>query len=183
MSDFDTRPRGTIIYGGFRDTVGAERALRVLKNAGYMRADVSASPQEFPASAIVVTVDAAATGAARAAEILEEYGAELRYAAQTQGGATPVAEARLGEHAFESLPPGSHVVSPQPTNATVPDAPAGGPLVRISGAQQRERKPRLRKNGKPKAVVPQDVVIRTRGIDVMPLGESFSTAEPLAEET
>ncbi len=82
MSDFDTRPQGTVMYGAFHAFAPAERALRVLKNAGYARASFESGDAEERASdePAVVVVDAAAAGATRAAEILEEFGAQIRFA-------------------------------------------------------------------------------------------------------
>jgi len=159
MSDFDTRPKGTVIHGTFSDFAAAERALRVLKNAGYVRAAVGSPAEEATNGQAVVTVDAAATGALRAAEILEEYGAELRYASQTEASRAALTEPVLPRRsaAAEQL--------------------------------QTERKPRIRKNVRLRAqgleapLAPQDAIIRTRGSDVMPLGDSFASTEPFTEET
>ena len=90
MSDFDTRPKGTVMYGAFNAFAPAERALRVLKNAGYARAALEGDAQERASGEpAVVVVDAAATGAARAAEILEEHGAQIRFA--SNGAVAPPA--------------------------------------------------------------------------------------------
>ena len=83
MSDFEPRPKGTVMYGAFDAFSPAERALRVLKNAGYARAAFEADDARERANdePAVLVVDAAAAGARRAAEILEEFGARIRFAA------------------------------------------------------------------------------------------------------
>ena len=158
MSDFDTRPKGTVMYGAFDAFAQAERALRVLKNAGYARASFELGENEEGSSAEppVVVVDAAAAGATRAAEILEEHGAQIRFVSAP----APVASAH---------------VEPEPERELEPEA------VRITVSEPTlvvapvERKPRVRRRAPsaaqraagPPSIAPndKDVVIVTRTID------------------
>ncbi len=132
------------MHGAFRHFAHAECALRVLKNAGYVRSQIEPGSDASGTAPAVLTVDAAATGAARAAEILLDFGAEVRYA--------PAAAAPL---------PGVAEPSPQP------------------------EKPRNRREARAQAgkrvAAPEEVIIKTRGSDVMPLGEPFAWREVPAE--
>ena len=166
MSDFDTRPTGTVMYGAFDTFAPAERALRVLKNAGYARATFEASDADEWSSVepAVVVVDAAAAGARRAVEILEEHGAQIRFAGDHIAPDRAAPEPVLIAETETPL-----VVVPTETPLVV--ASADLPLVVVPV----ERKPRVRRRVRheaqravPPPVVPndwQDVVIVTRTID------------------
>jgi hypothetical protein len=144
MREFPARPKGTLMSGAFRNGTEAERALRVLKNAGYARAEVVQDSEAVPGTPIVIVIDAAVTAAFRAAEILEEHGADVTY---------------------DSEPP----VAPPAKPAETPKAKPAVALPPLS-----ERKPRVRKRARLEPQVPSvpnlprddaDVVIVTRGIE------------------
>lgn len=136
MSDFEPRPKGTVMYGEFADSGDAERALRVLQNAGYARAEVVAGARALPTDSVVVVVDAAAAGAVRAAEILEEHGAQLRSSLRIAPPPDP---------------------KPEPTQHV-----EAVPLVARQGRKPRVRE-RVREETVPP---PEDITIVTRSIDV-----------------
>jgi hypothetical protein len=177
MSDFDTRPQGTVMYGAFNAFAAAERALRVLKNAGYARAAFEHADEAEGmghGEPTVVVVDAAKTGAARAAEILEEFGAQI-YAAPPRTVA-PVTPHVFAEGTIVSEQAATLVIE-QPVSI---DTPLAAPLHVTSSP---ERKPRVRKrrrvemprpNGVSIASEPplrENVIIVTRAI------ESFTSDE------
>ena len=155
MSSFAPRPKGTLVSGRFVDRARAERALRVLRNAGYARAEVVDNPEALPGAPVLLVIDAAATGAARAAEILEAHGA------QTTIGSQP---ARVPE-------------PERPDPAQVRDVGEARDFeesVTRTASQARtpfERKPRVRKKNRDafrSADMPlgyDDIIIVTRGID------------------
>ena len=133
------------MYGAFDTFAPAERALRVLKNAGYARAafearDLGEHANDEPT---VLVVDAAAAGAVRAAEILEEFGARIRFAAH---------------------PP----VALQPTVITAQESP--GTVVRSERKARARKRARLQMQ-QPNVPTPSeplawdDVVIVTRPIE------------------
>jgi hypothetical protein len=140
MRDFPTRPKGTLMSGAFRSSTEAERALRVLRNAGYARAEVLEEIEALPGAPILLRVDAAATGAFRAIEILEEHGAEVR---------------------FDSEPVAARPAEPAET------APAESSTAQAS-AERKPRIRRRNRSGTQTPSVPldrTDVLIVTRGIE------------------
>ena len=174
MSEFDTRPRGTVMHGAFRHFARAERALRVLKNAGYLRSHIESAGDTSGEGAAILTVDAAATGAARAAEILLEFGAEVRYAG---GGQAPTPHADVPPAAEPEIRLAT-AAPPMLPGAPSAAAPAAGQLPP-------DFKPRNRKEARAARRFPPtaEVIIKTRGSEVMPLGESFASQEPHGEGT
>ena len=182
MSDFDTRPQGTVMYGAFNAFAAAERALRVLKNAGYARAAFEQADEAEGAALgepTIVVVDAAKTGAARAAEILEEFGAHIHSSPpRSQAPVTPLVEfpeqTAFVEHVFAEQTIVSEQMPPGPERSASIEATPAAPLHVTSSL---ERKPRVRKRrrmdpARPDAVsiatetpVREDVIIVTRTLE------------------
>jgi hypothetical protein len=179
MSDFDTRPQGTVMYGAFNAFAAAERALRVLKNAGYARAAFEhASEDEGEGTALggpaVVVVDAAKTGAARAAEILEEFGAQIHLSPPRALAPAAQLDELPANTAFAEqtiVPEQTATLAPEQTSL---EAAIAAPLHVTSAP---ERKPRVRKRRRaemprPNAIsvaseppVRENVIIVTRAVE------------------
>lgn len=178
MSNFSPRPPGTVMHGEFHDFRQAVRALRVLKNAGYARAELKTGAEPQRDEPTVVVVDAAARGAARAAEILAEYGAQMHFASKPEASeqepsqpepvrlelqhATPPKQATLSEQATPperaTLPqPVTPLVSPQPVTSLIPPQPVTSlqPLQQATPPQQATPQQQATPSPQQPAAVPQ----------------------------
>jgi hypothetical protein len=130
MSTFSPRPPGTVMHGEFHDLRQAVRALRVLKNAGYARAEIRTCAEPQADEPTVVVVDAAARGAARAAEILAEYGAQMHFTSRPEASEPEALQLEPMRLDLQEATPPQESTPPQPATPlpqATPKLQAGPP--------------------------------------------------------